>query len=315
MQLNTVFVTGASGFVGCNLIRELVARGIGVRALVRAAADLSNLQGLDVELVHGGLLDPGDFSDAMAGCDACFHVAAAYSHPDRSELYRTNVQGTEAVIGTAVEQGVPAIVYVSTMGTLSRTDDGLLTENDRLLGDTASDYVRSKYEGEMVADRLAGAGAPVSTVHLAAPVGAWDRVPTVTGKRIVAVLRDKVPAYIPGAINHVPVRDVAIGLIHAAERGQAGRHYLLAHPQGNLSRRDFVRTVRRAAGISLPVRGSVRRALRLVKDNLRARDWQGPKSLVCDPAQTIRELDLSPTSLEDAFSEAVAWYREQAARG
>lgn len=315
MRLDTVFVTGATGFVGCNLVRELVARGITVRALVRPGTNLSNLQGLDIQIIQGGLLDPTEFSDAMAGCDGCFHIAAAYSHPDKSELYRINAQGTEAVIGTAVERGVPAIVYVSTMGTLSRTDGGPLTENDRLLVDTASDYVRSKYEGEKVADRLASAGAPVSTVHLAAPVGPWDRVPTVTGKRIVAVLRDKVPAYIPGAINHVPVRDVAIGLIHAAERGQAGRHYLLAHPQGNLSRRDFVRMVRRAAGISMPVRGSVRRALRLLKDNWRARNWNGPESLVCDPTQTIRELDLSPTSLDDAFVEAVAWYREQAAQG
>ena len=315
MKLNSAFVTGATGFVGANLVRELLARGATVRALVRAGTDLSNLRGLDIELVEGNLLHPASFGDAMAGCDACFHVAAAYSHPDRSELYRVNAQGTESVLTAAVGQGVPAIVYVSTMGTLSRKDGGLLTENDLALDESASDYVRSKYEGEQVADRLACAGAPVSTVHLAAPVGPWDRVPTVTGKRMLAVLRGKTPAYIPGALNHVPVGDVAVGLVHAAERGQPGRHYLLAHPDGNISRRDFVRLVRRAAGISIPVRGSARRALRSLKDRFRTPEWNGPVSLACDPAQTITELGLSPTPLEDAFAEAVAWFAQHSDPG
>ncbi|MCB1772241.1 MAG: NAD-dependent epimerase/dehydratase family protein [Gammaproteobacteria bacterium] len=315
MKLKSAFVTGSTGFVGANLVRELLARGVTVRALVRAGTDLSNLQGLDIEFVEGNLLNPAVFSDAMAGCDACFHIAAAYSHPDRSELYRVNAQGTESVLTAAFGQGVPAIVYVSTMGTLSRKDGGLLTENDRALDDAASDYVRSKYEGEKIADRLADSGAPVSTVHLAAPVGPWDRVPTVTGKRLLAVLRGKAPAYLPGALNHVPVSDVAVGLIHAAERGQAGRHYLLAHPDGNLSRRDFVRMVRRAAGISIPVRGSARRALRAMKDRFRARAWSGPVSLACDPTQTITELGLSPTSLDDAFAQAVTWFGQHGRTG
>src|SRR5580692_2395757 len=112
------FVTGASGFVGANLVHELVARGHRVKALLRPGSDLRGLAGADFERVNGDVSDRAACLQAMRGCDWCFHVAASYHFwlRDYAPMYAANVAGTRNILQAAAAAGCKRIVYTSTVG-------------------------------------------------------------------------------------------------------------------------------------------------------------------------------------------------------
>jgi len=220
-----------------------------------------------------------------------------------------NVQGSMAVLEAAREAGCTAIVHATTIGTLGRTDGGLPRESDSRVPPTGSAYARSKLRSEEVALELAGRGAPVVIAHLAAPVGPWDRHPTVTGRRILRVLQGKRLVYPRGAVNHVAVKDVAQGLILAASMGRAGARYILGNPDGNLTREHFVAHVVRSAGGPPRRRRGILGPLGALFRRPGDGPEGGPASLACDPSWSVKELELPQTPLDDAFAESVAWFR------
>ena len=160
------FVTGATGFIGSNLVRELLARGHRVKALVRPESDRRALAGLNAELVAGDLGDRELLRREMDGCDWCFHTAASYHLwlPDYRPMYETNVEGTLNVIEAASHAGCQRIVYTSTVGCigLPKEVNGQLvpsTETDLAdFKDLANDYKRSKWEAEIIAAKFARTG-------------------------------------------------------------------------------------------------------------------------------------------------------------
>lgn len=307
LQAVDVFVTGATGFVGTNLARRLIELGARPRALVRPGSRAAIAAGPPVTVVEGSLEDRVALARAVEGCAACLHLAAAISG-DAATLRRVNIDGARSVLEAAA--GCPRIVHVSTMGTLSRADGEPARETDRRLAEGASDYVRSKFEGEAVARALAAHGAPVTIVHPAAPVGPHDHKPTVTGRRIVAVLEGRVPSWIRGRINHVAVADVVEGILLAAATGAPGQSYLLASREGNLTLADFLGLVARAAGIPeprVPWWGQWRRVVARGQAPVPG----APATLACDPSWTIASLGLPQTPLEEAFRAAVRWFRER----
>ena len=115
-----ILVTGATGFVGSAVLRKLIQRGHAVRALVRPSSDRSNLEGLDVDIVEGDLLDAATLKPALSGCSGLFHVAADYRLwvPDPGPMFKANVEGTRTIMLTAAESGVERIVYTSSVATL-----------------------------------------------------------------------------------------------------------------------------------------------------------------------------------------------------
>ena len=127
------FVTGVSGFIGANLVHELIARGHTVKALVRPGSDLRGTTGLDFEKVNGDVTDRKSFENAMRGCDWVFHVAASYHLwlKDYAPMYAANVEGTRNVIEAATLAGCSRIVYTSTVGCI-----GVPRETDRVLKPT-----------------------------------------------------------------------------------------------------------------------------------------------------------------------------------
>src|SRR5437899_1098682 len=118
------FVTGASGFIGANLVHELVARGHRVKALLRPDSDTRGLAGADFERVTGDVLEREKLESAMRGCDWCFHVAASYHlwMRDYAPMYATNVEGTRNVLEAAGRAGCSRIVYTSTVGCIGRPE-------------------------------------------------------------------------------------------------------------------------------------------------------------------------------------------------
>src|SRR5262245_14868162 len=223
-------VTGGTGFVGANVVRELLSAGATVRVLARPASDRRALAGLDVEIAEGDLLDRASLRRAVAGVREVYHVAADYRlwAPDPRAIYRANVDGTRAVLEVAADAGVHRIVHTSSVGALGIPKDGTPGTEDTPVGlaDMLGDYKRSKFLAEQVASELASQGVPVVIVNPSAPVGPWDVKPTPTGQMVVDFMRGKMFATMDTGLNLVHVRDVARGHVLAAERGRVGEKYI-----------------------------------------------------------------------------------------
>ncbi len=326
------FVTGASGFIGANLVHELVARGHRVKALLRAGSDRRGLRGVEFERVEGELSDPAGLREAMRGCDWCFHVAASYHLwlADYRPMYAANVDGTRTVIEAAAAAGCSRIVYTSTVGCigLPKAVEGRITPTDETApaseAQMSNHYKRSKWQAEQVALELAGKGRPVVIVNPSAPVGPRDVKPTPTGQVIVDFLNRAMPAYLDTGLNWVHVRDVAAGHILAAERGRVGERYILGHAEGNWTMAEAFKVLEELTGLPAPrVRSPYLVALMAAYANeaLAAVTGKPPKAplagvrmakykMFFSPAKAIRELGLPQTPPKQALAEAVQWFRE-----
>lgn len=311
--MSNALVTGATGFVGMWVARQLLQAGFSVRALVRPNSDLRNLEGMAVETVEGDLRDPDSLYAALQGCDELYHVAAFYStsEEDGPLMYEINVGGTKSLLRAARRAGVERIVYTSTIGAIGRPADGSLpTEEDEFnLWDISSHYARSKHLAEMVALSMAQDGMPIVIVNPCAPIGAGDIKPSSSGKRIIDFLAGRTPSFLEGGINFVSVRDVAAGHLLAARRGQAGRRYILGNATGNLMRSDFYALMAHVSGVQPPREGG-RNPLRHLRRRAAQSRGKQPAALTCDPTRAISELGLPQTSIEGALSEAVEWFHE-----
>ncbi len=255
----TALVTGASGFVGSAVVRALLARGVGVRALVRAASPRGNLDGLGVATFTGDIRDGASMAQALAGCDLLFHVAADYRlwARDPSEIERTNIEGTRTVMQAARAAGVARIVHTSSVATLKPSADGSPVDETRpLTPETAiGAYKRSKVGAERLVEAMAAAGLPVVIVNPSTPIGPRDIRPTPTGRIIVDGATGRIPAFVDTGLNLVHVDDVAAGHLLAAERGVVGERYILGGQDVSLERflADIAaRTGREAPTLRLP---------------------------------------------------------------
>ncbi len=314
-------VTGASGFVGWHVARMLLERGQRVRALVRAA---SRVRELEVEVVAGDLRDPESLRRAVAGCAVVYHVAADYRlwARDARELYRSNVDGTRNLLEAARQEGVERVVYTSTVGCIGIPQSGVGDERTPVsFPEMVGAYKRSKFLAEQVALESARGGFPVVIVNPTAPVGDHDFKPTPTGKIILDFARGAMPAYIDTGVNLVDVRDVAAGHLLACERGQPGERYILGRE--NMTLREVFGKLEEVSGVKAPERripygvalaaGAVttlwaRLAGGEPKVPLDAVRMARKKMFVsCDKA--VRELGFTPQPLERALARAVEWFR------
>lgn len=325
------FVTGASGFLGANLVHELNARGHEVKALLRPGADRRGLHGAEFEEVAGDLGDTAALASAMRGCDWCFHAAASYHlwMPDYAPMFATNVEGTRHVLEAAASAGCARIVYTSTAGCigLPREIDGRVVPSDEAtLADEAemnNPYKLSKWRAEGVAREAAARGWPVVIVNPTAPIGPRDVKPTPTGRIILDVLRRRMPAYLDTGLNWVHVRDVAVGHILAAERGRVGERYILGHAGGNWTLHELLCALSELTGLPAPrVRLPYWVALAAAHageamSRATGRPPRAPLSgvrmarhkMFFNPARAIRELGLPQTSPKEALADAVRWFR------
>jgi dihydroflavonol-4-reductase len=325
------FVTGASGFIGANLVHELVARGHRVRALLRPGADVRGLAGVEFESVPGDVGDRTALARGVRGCEWCFHVAASYHLwlPDYAPMFAANVEGTRNVIEAATEAGCARIVYTSTVGCigLPREIDGRITPTDESTpvaeAQMSNPYKLSKWRAEVVARELAARGAPVVIVNPSAPVGPRDVKPTPTGKVIVDFLNRAMPAYLDTGLNWVHVRDVAVGHIVAAEKGRIGERYILGSADGNWTMRQALEVLGEISGLPAPrfqVPYDVALAAAHVDEFVARFTRKPPKAplagvrmarykMFFNPAKAIRELGLPQTPPRQALADAVAWFR------
>ena len=324
------FVTGASGFIGANLVHELITLGHQVKALVRPGSDLRGLDGIEFERVEGDLSDLARLKAAMRGCDWCFHAAASYYLwlRDYRPMYAANVQGTQNAIGAAAAAGCTRIVYTSTVGCigLPAPSEGRLVPSDEATpvseGQMKNHYKRSKWQAEQVAIRMAREGMPVTIVNPSAPVGPRDVKPTPTGQVIVNFLNRQMPAYLDTGLNWVHVRDVAIGHILAAEKGRWGERYILGNAEGNWTMKQAFAVLEELTGIRAPriqIPYPVALGAAYLNEAMSLLTRRRPKAplagvrmakhkMYFNPTKAIRELGLPQTPPRQALADAAEWF-------
>ncbi len=225
-------VTGATGFVGTAVARQLLAAGHTLRALAREGSDRRNLADLDIEIALGDLRDPDSLDAAVSGCEAVFHVAADYRlwTRDPASLYASNVDGTLNLMRAALRAGVPRVVYTSSVATLGLNADGTPADEDTpvSIDDMIGHYKRSKFIAEREVRRMVTEERlPAVIVNPSTPIGPRDVKPTPTGRVVLDAAAGRIPAFVNTGLNVVHVDDVARGHLLAFERGTPGERYIL----------------------------------------------------------------------------------------
>jgi len=250
----TTLVTGATGFLGSHVARQLVTRGDSVRVLARPTSELRALSGLAVERVIGDLRDPVSLDRAVEGASCVYHVAADYRLWARNprEIYDSNVVGTRNLLEASRRAGVKRFIYTSTVATIAIPAHGTLPNErtEATLQDMVGAYKRSKFLAEQEALHAVDRGVPVIVANPTTPVGPGDWKPTPTGKIIVDFLNGKLPGYVDTGLNFVPVEDAAAGHIAVAEKGRVGERYLLGGE--NLTLRELLEMMSSASGLPAP---------------------------------------------------------------
>ncbi|MDO8494045.1 MAG: NAD-dependent epimerase/dehydratase family protein, partial [Deltaproteobacteria bacterium] len=317
--------TGATGFIGGNLVRTLVRRGFNVRVLVRSLNSSQTIDNLDVEKVIGDLRDPDSLEKACDSCSLLFHTAAFYQlwSANRNDFYDINVTGTKNILAAAQKKKLQKIVYTSTVGTIPYPDDPNFPSDETCFPtekDLCNDYKRSKFQAEEIVKDFARCGLPVVIVNPSAPIGAMDVKPTPTGKIIIDFLQGKIPAIINTGLNVIDVEDVVEGHILAADKGKVGERYILGHR--NLSLLEIYETIARLTGRPAP-RWKIPYRLALCAaygSELVARLSGGrpkiplgavrmaSKYMYFSSQKAVRELGLPQSPIENAFRKSIHWF-------
>ena len=319
-----VLVTGATGFVGANVARLLLADRYRVRVLARPASSLRALEGCRVEIFRGDILDRDALAPAVRGCGLVFHVAADYRlwAKNPAEIYRNNVDGTRTVLEACARAGVERVVYTSSVGTLGLPKSGGPgTETTPVsLADMVGHYKRSKFLAERVVEEYAARGLPVVIVNPSNPIGPWEVRPTPTGRLILDYLQGRMFATLDTGLNLIHVADVARGHLLAARLGRVGEKYILGAE--NLSLTEIFRRLERITSIRAPRLRAPYALIFLValaNEGLARVTGRPPrvpltgvrmarKHMYFSADKAVRELGLFQTPVEQALRDAVDWF-------
>jgi len=323
----TTLVTGATGHIGNNLVRALLARQERVRVLCRPDSSDKPLAGLDVERVLGDLRDAPSLARAVTGMERVYHVAAMISirSGDREALWDANVAGTARLLAAARQAGVKRVVHTSSFGAMGNNPHGPSSEEHALdANEPATDYERSKAASEVEVKREIERGLDACIVNPCATVGPFDFRPSLVGRTFVDFALGKMKAYLPGAFDWVPMRDVVSGHLLAMDKGGRGERYLLSGEVASLD--QILDWLAEDTGRPRPrwrIPAGLMLALSVPKDFVEARFFpdkyprfnQHSIRLLTSGKygsnhKACRELGLAPTPVRQAFRDSVSWFRD-----
>lgn len=222
-------VTGSSGHLGGNLVRALLASGRKVRALVRE--DSRAVDGLDLETVKADLLDPDSLVRAFDGAGIVYHLAARISivGGEGGLVQAINVDGVRNVVDACLKCGVKRLVHTSSVHAFDLRSGRETTDEDSpLAGEKAYAYDRSKALGRLEVMKGVERGLDAVTVHPSGIIGPYDYKPSRMGQVLLDLYNGKLPSLISGGFDFVDVRDVALGMLAAEEKGRSGENYILS---------------------------------------------------------------------------------------
>lgn len=319
--MSEVLLTGASGFLGTHLLRELCAAGHRVRALSRRPATDAAIAALGALSVRATMDDPDTLVKAATGCDAVFHAAADTSLWRRTEAAQlaTNVDGTRNLLRAAERAGVQAFMHTSSVSAYSHLVQGTLDESaTQRGGESWIGYERSKYLGECA---VRAASVPWIVFNPSHILGPGDR--RNWARLIMLIDRGKLPGIPPGSGAFADVREVARAQVRAWQRQVFGQGYLLGGTHAS-----FVEFVHRAGVmLRMPTPRRATPAWALNAYGRAAEAWsyvtrrepqvtRAGAVLTChdlrvDSAKARRELDYVQTPLEQLLADTIAWMRDQ----
>ena len=250
-----ILVTGAAGHIGNVLIRELNAQGKHVRGLVLPGENIQSLEGLDLEIFEGNILDKPAMLRAMQGVDTVYHLASLVSiTKDKIDLMRlVNIKGTQNVLEAAKKSGVKKVIYTSSIHALERPAHGTIIDETLKFdsNNPAGPYDQTKAEASVLAQKAAAEGLDVTIVCPTGVIGPYDFSRSEMGEMILSWMKKKPSLSLDATFDFVDIRDVVKGHILAAEKGRKGETYLLSGVDIKISRlRDLVQE---AMGIKSPV--------------------------------------------------------------
>jgi dihydroflavonol-4-reductase len=297
-----------------------------LRLLVRSSSDLRNIQGLKAEQVVGDLRDPASLEKAMADCEVVFHVAADYRLwvRDPEQMYRSNVDGTRALLVAAQKLHVRRVVYTSSVATMGFTSNGHPADESSpvSLDNMIGHYKRSKFMAEEVALEAGRSGMDVVVVNPSTPVGERDIKPTPTGRIVVDFLKKKFPAYVDTGLNLVDVTECARGHVAALENGRSGERYILGGE--NLTLKQILDKLAAITGLPSPkirVPYVMALATGVVDEMITGRILggepratidavrMGRKKMFVSCAKAERELGWKTVPVDDALRRAAEWFQ------
>jgi nucleoside-diphosphate-sugar epimerase len=316
----TAFVTGATGFVGLNLIDELLREGWQVTAMHRAGSDLTYLGRMDVVRVVGDVTDAASVRQAMPrAVDTVFHVAADTGlwSGNNARQDRINIDGTRNTVEAALASGARRFVHTSSVSVFG-VQNGRIDENSPRLGrDSPINYQRSKYFAEEAVRAAVGRGLDAVILNPGGIVGPYDIRNYARLFRLVA--ERKLPGVTPGMLSFCHVREVARAHVAAAERGGTGEAFLLAGT--NASVLELVEEIGAALGRPVPSRttpvwliriagrvGAIRGALTGKTPDITPEIVRlGLRYFTCDSSKAVRELGYRIVPLREMVADCAAW--------
>ncbi len=317
-----VLVTGATGFIGSWVAREIVARGHAVRALVRTTSSFANLEGLELERAEGDVTDRSSVERALRGCQAVVHTAgvAHFRIGDDARLHALNHASVGIVLGAALRAGVKRAVLTSSVAAMGGTLEPVVMDESRESNAEALgvEYFVSKLRGEREALRLAREGLPVSVVRPSVVLGPGD-IYHSSATTFLALARRQLPAVVRGGTSFCDVRDVARGHAEALERGRPGEIYILGG--NNLDMVEMARRVAGATGVPAPRQVPYRVALAAaalveLASRLRGRRPTLSRQLVragrlytfVSSEKAKRELGYSIRPFQESLGDTLRWF-------
>jgi len=321
----STLVTGGCGFLGSAIVKCLLARGAKVRILALPEEPTDNVDGLDVEIVRGNVLDRDTCENVVQNVDTVFHAAAIYKAwaPDPTPMYRVNSSGTFNMLEAARRASVSRVVYTASIVALGRPPIGEIADEATRYEawDIDFAYSRSKYHSREMAEDFARWGLDVRVVCPGVVLGPGDIAPTPSGKLVINTLRGGPPVYIEGGSSYVDVRDAAEVHVLAAEMGKPGERYVAtAH---NLDALQLMQAIDRAAGrtrryLKVPVSAArtmvigMETAARLIgSEPLLTRNFfeYSLRPPYFSGAKSERELGARYRPIDETLSDAVAYFR------
>jgi dihydroflavonol-4-reductase len=319
-------VTGATGHIGNVLVRKLIERGEKVRALILPGESVESISGLDVEAVEGDVLNPDSLSKSFEGVLGVFHLAGIISIMPGSNdfVHKVNVDGTKNILRIATEKRVKKLVYTSSIHAIRRMEAGIIDETLPYDPDNPyGAYDRAKAEATLEVQRAARSGLDAVIACPTGVIGPFDFRGSLMGSVIRTAAETKPTLYVDGAYDFVDVRDVAEGLIAAAEKGEAGESYILSGHK--ISVRYLLETVREITGrhffqmkIPFDLAKFVALFTPMYYSVARVNPRFTPYSLEVlrsnaniSHAKATRDLGYKPRSLYESIKDTVKWFLER----
>lgn len=313
-------VTGGTGFVGGAIVRELIKAGEQVKVLLRPSSPRTNLQGLDVEVASGDLMQPESIASALHDCDRVYHCAALFTlFSGYERMLRDNVLGTRNVLQACTDAGIERVVFTSSTAACGAPrGEGSIDESQVWnFAPLRNAYIDSKFISEAEAMRFGARGLPVITVCPGGPIGPGDVRPTPTGQMVINLFKGRYPMLVKVPIAFVDVDDVARHHRLAMEKGKPGHRYLSV---GETLTLQQLMTLAREHGA--PWRPAVPRWMTTLGSwgSYLLPRWLDPLSGIArytlhrfeyDTTKSRTELGMEFTPISESLRKAKDWFREQ----